>query len=450
MPTVCYAKATFDFLPEKAVVAQFDGGTLTSDAGLLLLAQLERRVGLIRRMAECLIDKRDPRKVKVALEEMLKQRIFGIAAGYEDCNDHDTLCADPMLKVAAGRCPESDDDLASQPTLSRFENRVTRRELVRMAYALLDDFIDDHVTRPPKRIVLDVDATDDPTHGQQELEGFHGYYETHCYVPAFCFASCDDGPHEPILGVLRPGRIHASRGVPGLVRRYVLRIRGAMPSTTMVFRADAGMAIPEIYSTCESLGMGYAIGLIRNAVLERLAEPFVQQGKQLFEETQRTVQVFGEFDYQAETWPHARRVVVKAEIIASHKDEVNLRFVVTDGMQLSPEDLYEFYVQRGDVESRIDELKNDCFSGRTSCHRFLANQFRLLMHLAAYRLLVLLRRHLRDPQLAVAQVETLRVRVIKVAAKVVESVRRVLFSLAGNYPWIDDWLDAAVVVGGVV
>ena len=416
-----------------------------------MVAELDRGRGLTRRLAKCLVDRRDRSKIELTQLELLRQRIYGIVAGYEDGIDHNTLRADPMLKIAAERAPLSDRDLASQPTLSRFENGVTRRELIALAQAIVDDFVAGHRRKPPREIVLDFDATDDPTHGQQELEFYHGYYGRHCYLPLLVFASCDGGVQEPIAGVLRPGNSGAARGVPGILRRIVRTLAQAFPKASLVFRGDSGMAGPATYEMAEKLGVLYTIGLATNERLRKLAEPLVAQARREFEETGEKVRLFGEVLYQAETWDHPRRVVVKAEVIPSHPYETNVRYVVTNRTDLEAEQLYGFYVQRGDPEKRIGELKNGCRSGRTSCCSFLANQFRLLLHLAAYRLLVLFRMNLPNRELRVAQVETLRWKLLKVAALVTESVRRVLIHLADNYPWKDDWIAAAKVarMGGI-
>lgn len=450
MRTKCMGQTTFGFLPGKPIEARFDGGRLTSDGGLLLLAEADRRFGLTESLASELVDPRDQAKIKLTFAEILRQRIFGIAAGYEDGNDHDTLRADPAIKVVAGRLPVTDEDLASQPTISRFENHVSKRELVRLGYALVDHFIGRHRAEPPGEIVLDFDATDDPTHGQQEFEGFHGYYGHHCYLPMMIFGTCDGGPQEPILAVLRPGKIHAARGLVGLLRRLVDRIADAFPDTRLIFRGDAGMASPVTYELCEGRGVEYMIAIGENSRLTALAQPLVAEARRQFDETKEKVRIFGETLYQAKTWSHPRKVIIKAEVIPGHPADTNVRFVVTNRDDLDPEALYDAYCQRGDVECRIDELKNDCYSGRTSCCKFLANQFRLFMHLAAYLLFVLLRAALPDRELRVAQVQTLRVRLLKVAARVVERARHVVFSLAENYPWIDDWLGAAGAAKGVM
>jgi len=406
------------------------------------MAQVDRRLGLTARLAQCIRDGRQPGKTRFSIHELLAQRVLGLVAGYEDASDHNALRADSALKVAVGRRPNQ-ADLATQPTLCRFENQITARELLHMARAFLSLFVDMHKTMPPRRIVLDFDATDDPTHGQQVLSGFHGYYGCHCFVPLVITAQCDDGPQEPLLAILRPGKSHASRGAAAILRRILQVIQSAFPGTAVLFRGDSGFALPELYDLCEDHHIEFAIGLPKNHRLKARAQPFVDQAYTRFFSTGQTTQVFGDFLYQAETWRHPRRVIVKTEIIASHRDDPNIRFVVTNDMHRSPEALYQSYRQRGDMESRIDELKNDCFSGRTSCHRFEVNQLRLFMALAAYWLFARFRMGLADPKLRVAQVETLRTRLVKVAARVVETVRRVTFSFPSHYPFKNAWLDAA-------
>lgn len=422
----------------KQVVAAFDGGEITSDAGLLLVRQQDKRLGLTRRLAECLDDPRDSRKVRHSRLDQLRQRVYGVAAGYEDCNDFDTLRHDPAFKLSVDRLP-SDAPLCSQPTLSRLENSVTRRELWRMADALVDHFEWVYRKTRPKEIVLDFDASDDPAHGQQEFQGFHAYYDCHCYLPLFVTGCVDGRPHDLLAAVLRPGRVHAGHGAKAVGKRLVERLRGAFPKTNLFFRGDSGMAKPEIYDWCEESDVPYAISLAKNQRLLSLAEPLMEEARAQAQETGETVQLFGEFLYQAQSWPHPRRVVVKAEVMPAHSRSDNQRFVVTSRTDIGPEELYRWYCARGDMENRIGELKNDLESGRTSCHRFLANQFRLLLHAAAFVLMREIRRQLEDTDLATARVQTLRLRLIKVGARVVESVRRVVFHLPTAYPWPYLW-----------
>jgi len=308
-----------------------------------------------------------------------------------------------------------------------------------MSEVLVDHFIGVHRKAPPEEILLDFDATDDPAHGQQEFEGFHAYYDCHCYLPLFVTACVDGEPHDLLAAVLRPGRVHAGHRAKAVGKRLVPKLRNAFPQARLYFRGDSGMAKPEIYDWCEDSDLPYVIGLAKNERLLAQAEPLMEQARALAKERGETVQLFGEFLYQAQSWSHPRRVVVKAEVMLGHSRSDNQRFVVTSRTDLGPESLYRWYCQRGDMENRIGELKNDLDSGRTSCHRFLANQFRLLLHAAAFVLMRELRRQLEDTDLATARVQTLRLRLIKVGARVVESVRRVVFHLPTAYPWAHLW-----------
>jgi hypothetical protein len=423
-------------LGKHEVVARFDGGRLSSDGGLVWLREVDAELGVCAGLAAGIAERRDRRKVKQSIEDLVRQRVFGICCGYEDCNDAETLREDPLLKVALGRAPESGRALASQPTLSRLENAVTRSDLVRMARAMVELFVARHRGAAPERIVLDADATDDPTHGQQELEFYHGYYGRHCYLPLLLFASADGGGEELVAVVLRPGNRHAGHWVAALLERVVERLRAAFPETELVFRGDAGMALPKVYDYCEEAGVEYLISLPKNSRLLAMASETIGEAQTAFAETGEKVRRFGEFVYAAETWRQERRVIVKAEVMAQGE---NPRFVVTNLSPPDPEAIYEFYIDRGEIENRIKELKNDLFSGRTSCHRFLANQFRLLLHGAAFLLMQGLRRLLAGTELARAQAGTLRVKLLKVAAQVRETTRRIWIHLPTCYPYQGAW-----------
>ncbi len=420
----------------KEIVADFSGGCLSSDGGLLLLKGADEKIGLTDRLAGCIKDSRDATRVNQKVRDMLLQRIFGIACGYEDCNDFDTLRTDPMFKLAAGRDPDSGIDLASQPTLTRLENGVTRRELFLMEETLVSLFIERHRDSPPARIVLDPDATDDPTHGQQELEFFHGYYDCHCYLPLLVYATADGGEQELVAAVLRPGNVHASHKVLAVIRRVIAKIREAFPDVEIVLRGDAGMALPQVYDWCEDAGIPYVLSLGRNSRLLSLAEDYIADAEAAYEETGEKVRDFGEFSYAAETWRSERRVVVKAEVMAGGE---NPRFVVTNITGLDAEAVYEFYIDRGDVENRIKEIKDDLLSGRTSCHRFLANQFRLILHAAAFVLIQAIRRLLSGTELAAAQAGTIRTKLLKVGARVKETTRKIWVKLPTSYPYQRTW-----------
>ncbi len=434
--TDCSTDLTLFPLSTKPVVIRADGGALTSDAGVLLLRQLDERLGLTRRLAGCLVDRREQGKVRHDVLALLRQRIYQIALGYEDCNDADHLRADPALKLAVGRAP-TEDDLASQPTLSRLENQVGWHECWRISEALLECYRQRHRKRPPRRIVLDVDATDDETHGHQQLAFFHGYYDEHCYLPLLVFAQREGEGEQELLGaLLRPGNVHGGHRAMALINAMITRLRQAFPECVIELRADSALARPEIYEGCEQLAIPYTISLPKNERLIAMAQPWRRDAEAIHAEIGEQVQVFGEFAYAADTWLHERRVIAKAEVMSKGE---NPRFVVTSRTDQEPEAHYRFYCQRGDPENRIKELKLDLKADRLSCHRFWANQFRLLLHAAAYMLMQAMRAALAGTEFARAQVSTLRLRLLKVGARIRESVRRVWVQLPSAYPCTHLW-----------
>jgi len=321
--------------------------------------------------------------------------------------------------------------------VSRLENAVRWRECWKLSEALVACFVQQYRDSPPTRLVLDVDATDDPTHGQQEMSFYHGYYETHCYLPLLVFAQVNGGGEQHLLAaVLRPGNVHAGRRAMAILRRVVARLQKAFPQCQIELRADSGLALPEVYDGCEALGLPYTISLPQNERLLRLAAPFLRDADAMHAETGETARRYGEVWYAAQTWPVGRRVIIKAEVMTQG---ANPRFVVTTRPELDPEAHYHFYCQRGDPENRIKELKEGLHLDRLSCHRFWANQFRLLLHAAAYVLFQALRRALAGTRLEKAQVSTLRLRLLKVGARVRESVRRVWVQLPQAYAGMDLW-----------
>ena len=434
------SQLSFPSVGGKEVIARFDGGRVSSDGGLLLVKQVDTSLELTSGLSECITDTRQRRKVRQSVLDMVRQRVFGIVAGYEDCNDFDTLCSDPLFKVVADRKPVSGEDLASQPTLSRLENSITASDLLKMAELPVRLFINRR-RAAPATIILDLDATDDPAHGQQELEFYHGYYRTHCFLPLLVYGTADDGEPELLAAVLRPGNKHAGHGSVSILRRILPMLREAFPECRFLVRGDAGFALPAFYNWCEQAGVEYAISLPKNSRLRELSSDIEQEARALFEKTQQKVRHFGQIEYAASTWPSLRRVVVKAEMTAKG---YNPRFVVTnlpadDPALDSPELLYGFYTDRGDIENRIKELKLDVRSGRTSCHRFLANQFRLMLHAAAFILLQALRGLLRNTQGETWQAGTIRTKLLKVGALVSESVRRIAIALPTSYPLQHLW-----------
>ena len=417
----------FSRLKRQQIVADFDGGRLTSDGGALLLREVDRRSGLTRALVDCITDPRDPAKITHDLRTLLAQRIFGIALGYEDLNDHLTLRRDTIFAVLADQRPDPEDPLASPSTLCRFENTVSRASLARMSEVFVDQFIQSH-RRPPQEIVLDFDATDDPVHGQQERRFFHGYYDHYCFLPLYVF--CGD---HLLAAYLRPSNIDPAQHARALLKLLVQRIRRDWPRTRILFRADSGFCRWKLLRWCDQHDVGYVVGLARNKVLERRADEYMQTVEDAYQRTGRKQRRFYALRYAAQTWDRERRVIVKAERLTQGP---NCRFVVTN-LKDRPRQIYDQrYTARGDMENRIKEQQLDLFADRTSCHRFQANQFRLLLASAAYVLIAQLRRlALADTELAQAQVGTIRLKLFKVAARVVLSVRRVVLHLCSNYPY---------------
>jgi hypothetical protein len=430
---------TFSSFGPKSVIADFLGGRLTSDAGAILLREVAQSTGLFDAINEVIPDPRHPVFIVHDQKSLIAQRVVALALGYEDLNDHQTLRADPALQLAAGRAPDEQLTLASPPTLCRLENRIERKTLIQFAGVLVDQFIAAH-PHPPEHLTLDFDATDDPLHGNQEGRFFHGYYDNYCYLPLYVF--CGD---ELLAAYLRPSKIDASKHSRALLKLLVRRLRQAWPDLKITIRADSGFCRWRLMRWCDSNGVGYVLGLARNQVLGRLAADWVERAERQFQKTGQPQRIFGSFTYKAGSWDRPRRVIVKAERTAQGP---NPRFI-TVNVPGDPQELYEdVYCQRGDMENRIKEQQLDLFADRTSCHRFLANQFRLLLSSAAYVLVQTLRRTaLKGTDLERAQVGTIRLKLLKVAARVVVTARRVVFHLATSYPYQELF---RAVVGRVV
>ncbi len=417
----------FSTLGRKTVVADFLGGRITSDAGALLLREVADRLGLFEALDAAIPDPRHPLYIVHDQKAMLAQRVIAIALGYEDLNDHQTLRADPALQLASGKVPEEEVTLASPPTICRLENRIDRKALARIAAVLVETFIAAH-PEPPEHLMLDFDATDDPTHGKQEGRFFHGYYDHHCFLPLYVF--CGD---ELVTAYLRPSNIDAAKHARPVLKLLARALRAVWPEVKITIRADSGFCRRKLMRWCDSHGIGYVLGLAKNPVLKDAACDEIARAQRQFQETGQPQRLFGSFAYAASSWDRRRRVIVKAE---HNAQGANPRFIVTN-VPGDPQELYDrVYCQRGEMENRIKEQQLDLFADRTSCHRFLANQFRLLLSSAAYVLVQALRRTaLVGTELARAQVGTIRLRLFKVAARVVVSARRVVFHLASSYPY---------------
>ena len=418
----------FETPAKLALEAAFDGGRLTSDGGLTWLAEVDKELGVCQAMAEYIPEWRS-RRGRHSMLSLLKQRVYQIACGYEDQNDSNFLRSDPLLKLVCGALPESGEDLASQPTICRMENAVTNRACYQMARALAELYIAQRgKDGAPQRIVLDFDATDDPTHGDQEESYYHGYFEEHIYHPLLVF---DGDTGQLISALLRAGNTHASRSTVAVLERLVGLLRSAWPGVEVELRADAGFAVPAVYDYCEAEGIRYTIALITNSRLEEMATSLLEEAQRRYEqEGGRKVRLLSEGHYQAASWHVERRVVYKAEVM---EEGTNTRFVVTNKPD-EPDELYAHYTERGETENRIKDLKVALKADRLSCHRFLANQFRLLLHAAAYWLMDTLRRKLVEAGIERMQLDTLRLKLVKIGGRIRELLTKVRIHLASGHP----------------
>ena len=404
----------------------FDGGAITSDGGALLLREVDQAIGLVDSIAAAMDDRRQSGKVTHDLRTLLAQRIYAIAMGYEDGNDHHELRRDPLLQIMAERGIDADQPLASPATLCRFENAVDRQSMARFAEIFVEQFLAAHNT-PPKQIVLDFDATDDPVHGRQEGRFFHGYYDHYCYLPLYVFC----GRHL-LCGYLRPSRIDGAKHSRAILKLLVQRIRRDWPETEIVFRGDSGFCRWKLLRWCDRNDVKYIVGLAKNARLKALARREITTAQWRYRRTRAKQRLFGEFNYAAGSWDAERRIIVKAE----HGEQGdNPRFIVTN-LDGDGQALYDdVYCQRGEMENRIKEQQLALFADRTSCHAFAANQFRLLLSSAAYTLFEALRRlALAGTGLARAQCDTIRLKLLKIGARITQSVRRIVLHLSSSYP----------------
>jgi hypothetical protein len=440
---------------DRPVVAKFDQRESSSDGGAILLKAAERRLGLTSALAGCLRDDRQAGKVQHELRELTTQRVMALALGYEDANDAARLASDPIHKLLVGRDPIDGEDLASQPTLSRFENAPDRKELLRMTEALADCVIERHRKRlhgRAHRITIDLDPTDDPTHGQQQFTFFNSHYGGYCYLPMVCFLTFDEeGEQYLVAAVLRRGNATGSVGALGILRRLITRVSNAFPKARIRVRLDGGFASPEVlhFLDCEPK-VEYLVNLAANAVLKRKVKSAMKRSRHASETSGQTEQVYGECRYATKkTWPWKRRIIYKAEVVraANKEPKDNPRFVVTN-LKQSPQWIYEqVYCQRGDVENRIKELHDGMQIGRTSCSNFLANTFRVLLTAAAYVLMQEMRLRLARTHHARAQVSTLREHFLKLGAQVIVSVRRIVLHLPQAFPYRDSFHRLALSLG---
>ena len=435
----------FPKLSSKPVMVRFDEERGSSDGGALLLKAADERIGLTSGLSRCVRDERNAGRIRHELAELVRQRVFAIACGYPDGNDAARLAEDPIHKLLVGREPMDGDALASQPTLSRFENSVGRADLYRLAEALARTVIERHRRRlrgQARLITIDLDQTADLAHGEQQLALFNGYYDNRCYLPLLGFMSFDNEAEQYLFtAVLRPGTARDKDGGVAVLKRLFQSLRRAFPKARLRVRGDAGFASPEVFAFLETANVEFVIAMQKNPVLKRRAESLMRRARRRAATTGQTEHFYGETSYAAGSWPHRRRVVIKAEVTChpGREPKDNPRFVVTN-LPTTPIYVYErIYCARGDVENRIKELHLGLEIDRTSCSRFLANQFRVLLTAAAFVLMQELRLRAARTALARAQVWTLRDRLLKIGARLLVSVRRFVLRLPASYPFAQAW-----------
>jgi hypothetical protein len=414
----------------KKVTAAFDGGRITSDGGVLLLSAIENRIGIADRLAPLISDRRNPLLVTHRVADILRARMLAIACGYEDADDLDYLRTDPGFKLACGRLPDSGADLCSQPTVSRWENAPDLRAVIRMTYAMVDLYCASYA-RPPHAVTLDIDDTVDVVHGRQQLSLFNAHYDERCFLPIHVY---DTATSRPVAMLLRPGTTPSGSEVRNHLRRLVRRIRRHWPDTRLTIRGDGHYGRPEVMAWCEDNGIDYILGLSGNKVLDRLVEPVADAVRVHRAQTQAAAfRRCTETRYGAKSWHRERRVAARIEATPKGLD---IRYVVTNIARGTAEWLYEtLYCARGQAENLIKRHKTQLASDRTSCRSPRANQVRIILHTAAYWLMLKLRDAIPRPQpLATAEFTTLRLRLIKIAARVTETVSRVRLAFAAAHP----------------
>jgi len=416
---------SFPAVQRKKITAAFDGGRITSDGGVMLLAQAERRLGLAQRLDQVIPDRRDQDRVTHLLPDILRARIFAIACGYEDADDLDRLRCDPAFKLACGRLPDSGTDLCSQPTISRWENAPALRDLIRLMGVMVDLYCASYAT-PPAAVTLDIDDTVDVVHGHQQLSFFNAHYDERCFLPIHVY---DTAVARPVAVLLRPGKTPSGKEVRGHLRRLVRRIRRHWPTTHITIRGDGHYGRPHVMAWCEENGIDFVFGLPGNAVLADAVEETADDIRTRRALDHKTcLRGFAETRYQAQSWNHKRRACARIEATTQGLD---IRFVVTSLKTGSAEHVYEtIYCARGQAENLIKLHKAQLTSDRTSCRSPLANQMRLILHTAAYWLILTVRDAIpKAHALATAEFATLRLRLLKLGTRVIETASRVRLAL---------------------
>ena len=420
----------FPAVGRKKVTAAFDGGRLTSDGGVMLLGVAERRLGIADRLAGLITDRRNPLLITHSVADILRARMLAIACGYEDADDLDDLRTDPGFKLACGRLPDSGADLCSQPTMSRWENMPSLREVVRLSTAMVDIYCASY-PRPPGAVTLDIDDTVDAVHGHQQLSLFNAHYDERCFLPIHVY---DTATSRPVAFLLRPGKTPSGEEIRHHLRRLIRRIRQHWPRTRITIRGDSHYGRPEVMAWCEANGVDYILGLAGNNIVRRLFDAAADDVCVRRAEAQApTLRRYGETRYGAKSWGCTRRVAARIEASTMGLD---IRYVVTNLKVGSAEWLYDtLYCERGQAENLIKLHKSQLASDRTSCRSPLANQFRLILHTAAYWLMLTVRDAIpKAEKLAGCEFTTLRIRLLKIAARISETATRVRIALASACP----------------
>jgi hypothetical protein len=421
--TNCTAEViAFPACKRRKIEAQFSGGEITSDGGVLLLRQIDRRLGLTEAMAKLIPDPRDPVRCEHRRVDLIRQRGYSLALGYEDLNDHRSLRRDVALQTALGR----EETRASPSTLCRFEQQANRQVAWELNRLWVEQFIASFA-KPPKKLILDFDATDDPVHGRQAGRFFHGYYDCYCFLPLY--VSCGD---QLLVSYLRPSHIDGAKHAWAILALLVKRFWEIWPGVRIIFRGDSGFCRPRMLSWCERQGVEYLVGVAKNARLTRLGTEWIDKAQWAYEQPGEKQRLFGEFRYAADTWECQRRVIVRVE----HTERgSNPRYIVTS-VEGSVQSLEDLYCARGEMETRIKEQQLDLFADRTSCTAGWPNQLRLLLSSAAYCLVEAMRRlALPGTELAQATCGTIRLRLFKIGAVIVRNTRRIEFLLSSGYPY---------------
>ena len=432
--TVCKNKRRLAREIKKKISTDFKGGNISSDAGLLLINKIDSHLELSNKVSNSIVDYRNQSKIEHTFQDLLKQRMYQIIAGYEDCIDANSLRNDPIFKTICGRLSETDSPLAGQSTLSRLENNISTSDL----HALSNLMVDVYISRKkrdgiPKKIVIDIDPTDDPCHGKQEFSLFHGYYWQNQYFPLLVFDACSG---DIICPLLRPGVVHASQGADSLLRRILKKIRCAFPSVEITIRGDAGFGLPKMYDFCENGCSKFMFGLAGNPVLKKKTEEIEKKLLEEYERSKIDQKEYITFNYKADTWKHDRVVIAKIE--RNHHGG-NIRFVVTNIDFETSEAGCLFYTERGQCENFIKDLKNHLYLDRLSCSSYKANWFRMLMSCFGYVIMQEIRLLLKGTEFEKYEINTIRLKLIKIGARVIESTRRVLINISSSFIFKEEY-----------